>query len=170
MDIDRVKGYIRLMEESGILELEFEEKGFRIKLKRDQTSSRFEQSQDLLKKKIEPITSSKEEMKGQIELKSEMVGTFYRALKPGDPPCVDIEDMVSSGDILGGIESMKVMNEVRAKASGKIVKVLVEDGHPVEYGQALFLIEELDRGQRTEDRGQRTEDRRQKTEDRFIEL
>ncbi|MDI6703814.1 MAG: biotin/lipoyl-binding protein [bacterium] len=130
-----MKRLIKLMDEKEILELEFEEKGFKIKLKRGLISSKEEPIQESFN------SSTKEETKKLIELKSEMVGTFYRAFKPGDPPCVDIGDMVSPGDLVGGIEAMKVMNEVKAKVSGKILEILVEDGHPVEYGQKLFLIE-----------------------------
>lgn len=135
MNLERVKRFIELMDERGISELEFEEEGLKIKLKRNPISSRKESTQE------SSVNSTKEEKKEPIALKSEMVGTFYRAFKPGDSPCVDVGDMVSPGELVGGIEAMKVMNEVKSKVSGKIVEILVEDGHPVEYGQKLFLIE-----------------------------
>ena len=74
-------------------------------------------------------------------IESPMVGTFYRASSPGAEPYVSEGDLVKEGQILCIIEAMKLMNEIEAKAAGRIVKILVEDAQPVEYGQALFLIE-----------------------------
>nr|AKQ03037.1 pyruvate carboxylase subunit B, oxaloacetate decarboxylase, alpha subunit [uncultured bacterium Rifle_16ft_4_minimus_37862] len=70
-----------------------------------------------------------------------MVGTFYRAPSPNVEPYVQEGDVVKEGQILCIIEAMKLMNEIESKAAGRIVKILVENGHGVEYGQPLFLIE-----------------------------
>ena len=70
-----------------------------------------------------------------------MVGTFYRAGGPDKPPFVKIGDEVGLGSKLCIIEAMKLFNEIEAEVSGKILKVLVEDGSAVEYDQPLFLIE-----------------------------
>ena len=70
-----------------------------------------------------------------------MVGTFYRAPSPTSEPYVHEGDVVKEGQILCLIEAMKLMNEIESKVSGRVVTVLVENGHPVEYGQPLFLIE-----------------------------
>jgi acetyl-CoA carboxylase biotin carboxyl carrier protein len=78
---------------------------------------------------------------GGIAIESPMVGTFYRASSPGAEAYVSEGDLVKEGQILCIIEAMKLMNEIEAKAAGRIVKILVEDAQPVEYGQALFLIE-----------------------------
>lgn len=72
--------------------------------------------------------------------KSPIVGTFYEAPKPGAPPFVRIGDHVEKGRVLCIIESMKLMNEIEADESGIIVAKLVENGKPVEYGEALFAI------------------------------
>lgn len=72
--------------------------------------------------------------------KSPIVGTFYEAPKPGAPPFVRIGDHVEKGRVLCIIESMKLMNEIEADESGVIVAKLVENGKPVEYGEALFAI------------------------------
>ena len=75
-----------------------------------------------------------------IEIKSPMVGTFYRAGAPGAPPYVDTGQRISEGDTLCIIEAMKLMNEFESEISGTIEQILVEDGEPVEYGQVLFRV------------------------------
>ena len=74
-------------------------------------------------------------------VKSPMVGTFYAASAPGSPAFVQVGSAVREGDILCIIEAMKLLNEIQADAAGVIKQVLVENGHPVEYGQPLFIIE-----------------------------
>jgi acetyl-CoA carboxylase biotin carboxyl carrier protein len=74
-------------------------------------------------------------------IEAPMVGTFYRASSPTAEPYVREGDIVKEGQILCIIEAMKLMNEIESKASGRIVKILVENGQPVEYGQPLVLID-----------------------------
>lgn len=76
-----------------------------------------------------------------IEVKSPMIGTFYRAPKPEDPPFASVGDTIKAGDKVCIIEAMKLFNEIESEVSGKIVKVLVENASPVEYDQPLFLID-----------------------------
>ncbi len=76
-----------------------------------------------------------------VEIKSPMVGTFYAAPAPDKPPFVDVGSHVEPDTIVCLIEAMKVFNEIPAEVSGTIVKVLVENGQPVEYGQPLFLVD-----------------------------
>jgi acetyl-CoA carboxylase biotin carboxyl carrier protein len=76
-----------------------------------------------------------------VTIEAPMVGTFYRASSPSADPYVREGDVVKEGQILCIIEAMKLMNEIESKASGRIAKILVENGQPVEYGQPLFLIE-----------------------------
>lgn len=73
-------------------------------------------------------------------MNSPMVGTFYRAPSPNDKPFVDVGQNVKIGDTLCIIEAMKMLNQIEADASGKIKRILVENGQPVEFGQALFII------------------------------
>jgi acetyl-CoA carboxylase biotin carboxyl carrier protein len=73
-------------------------------------------------------------------VKSPIVGTFYEAPAPGAEPFVRVGDMIQPGKVLCIIESMKLMNEIEAEISGTIVKRLVENGQPVEYGEVLFLV------------------------------
>jgi acetyl-CoA carboxylase biotin carboxyl carrier protein len=77
---------------------------------------------------------------GGVQIKSPMVGTFYRASTPGDKPFVKEGDRVSNDTVVCLIEAMKFFNQIKADCSGTIVKVLVNDGDPVDYGQPLFKI------------------------------
>lgn len=76
-----------------------------------------------------------------LEIKSPMVGTFYRSASPDKPPYVKVGDAVQKGSVVCIIEAMKLFNEIESEISGKIVKVMVEDASPVEYDQVLFLVE-----------------------------
>jgi acetyl-CoA carboxylase biotin carboxyl carrier protein len=78
-----------------------------------------------------------------ITIEAPMVGTFYRASSPTAEPYVREGDAVKEGQILCIIEAMKLMNEIETRAGGRIAKILVDNGHAVEYGQPLFLIEPL---------------------------
>lgn len=84
-----------------------------------------------------PAPAKEEEL---FMVKSPIVGTFYEAPSPGSPPFFKVGDVVETGQILCIIEAMKLMNEIEADASGEIVKRLVNNGQPVEYGQPLFAI------------------------------
>jgi acetyl-CoA carboxylase biotin carboxyl carrier protein len=76
-----------------------------------------------------------------ISIEAPMVGTFYRSSSPTAEPYVREGDLVKEGQILCIIEAMKLMNEIESKAAGRVAKILVENGQPVEYGQPLFLLE-----------------------------
>jgi len=76
----------------------------------------------------------------QVEIKSNMIGTFYRSANPEAPPYVSVGDEVKKGQIICIIEAMKLFNEIESETSGKIIQILVEDASPVAYDQPLFLI------------------------------
>ena len=76
-----------------------------------------------------------------IEIKSPIIGTFYRSASPDKPPYLKVGDAVAKGDIVCIVEAMKLFNEIESEVSGKIVKVLVEDAQPVEYDTPLFLVD-----------------------------
>ncbi len=76
-------------------------------------------------------------------ISSPLVGTFFRCPAPGKPAFVDVGSVVEAGATLCIVESMKVMNEIESDLKGRVAKILVEDGEPVEYGQHLFLIEPM---------------------------
>ena len=84
-----------------------------------------------------PPAAAEEELH---QVKSPIVGTYYESPAPGAPPFIKPGDQVAAGQVLCIIEAMKLMNEIESDASGEIVKILVKNGQPVEYGQALFAI------------------------------
>jgi acetyl-CoA carboxylase biotin carboxyl carrier protein len=73
-------------------------------------------------------------------VKSPIVGTYYESPSPGSPPFLKVGDQVKEGQVLCIVEAMKLMNEIEADASGELVKILVTNGQPVEYGMPLFAI------------------------------
>ena len=75
-----------------------------------------------------------------VEITSPMVGTFYRAPAPEDPPFVDIGERIAKGDTVCIIEAMKLMNDIEAEVTGEIMEIVVENGEPVEYGQVLMRV------------------------------
>lgn len=76
-----------------------------------------------------------------VEIKSPMIGTFYRSANPESPAFVEVGSSVKAGDAVCIIEAMKLFNEIESEVSGKIVKVLVDNAQPVEYDQPLFLVD-----------------------------
>ncbi len=76
-----------------------------------------------------------------VEIKSPMIGTFYRAGGPGKPNYVEVGDEITEGKVICIVEAMKLFNEIESEISGKIVKILVEDATPVEFDQPLFLVD-----------------------------
>jgi acetyl-CoA carboxylase biotin carboxyl carrier protein len=76
-----------------------------------------------------------------VEIKSPMIGTFYRSAGPDKPPFVEVGTTIKAGDKVCIIEAMKLFNEIESEISGTIVKVLVNDSSPIEYDQPLFLVE-----------------------------
>jgi len=78
---------------------------------------------------------------GHLEIKSPMVGTFYRSANPEKPSYVEIGQKVKKGDVVCIIEAMKLFNEIESEVSGTVVKVMIDNAQPVEYDQVLFLVE-----------------------------
>jgi acetyl-CoA carboxylase biotin carboxyl carrier protein len=89
----------------------------------------------------EKVISATEEETRLITITSPIVGTFYRAPSPEAAPFVEIGSRVKKGQVLCIVEAMKLMNEIESEIDGTIIKALVENGQPVEYGEPLFLIE-----------------------------
>jgi acetyl-CoA carboxylase biotin carboxyl carrier protein len=87
-----------------------------------------------------PVLSAAEEEMEFAVVKSPIVGTFYRAPEPNAKPYADVGDTVKKGQVLCIIEAMKLMNEINAEIDGEVVKVYVENGHAVQYGERLFAI------------------------------
>jgi len=158
MDIKEIKRLIKLVEASNIEELELQEEGFQIRITKgkaapaNQTIMTIPVSNPQEPKagpppqfdtavqeaKIEPAAGESDNL---VEICSPMVGTFYRTPAPDADPYVEVGTEIHPGEILCIIEAMKLMNEIEAEISGKIVKILVENAQPVEYNQPLFLVE-----------------------------
>jgi len=148
MDLRKLKTLIELVESSGIAELEIEEGEERVRITRAVASSA-SASHVVLPAALSaaapttavapppPVTAA--EAEGH-QVKSPMVGTFYRAASPGAKPFVEVGDSVQVGDTLCIIEAMKLMNEIESDKSGVVKQVLVENGQPVEFGQPLVVI------------------------------
>lgn len=85
--------------------------------------------------------AEKVESNNYLEVKSPIVGTFYRSSSPEKPPYVKVGDSIEVGSVVCIVEAMKLFNEIESEISGKVVKVLLEDSSPVEYDQPLFLVD-----------------------------
>jgi acetyl-CoA carboxylase biotin carboxyl carrier protein len=88
-----------------------------------------------------PVATKAEPASGLLQIKSPMVGTFYRSPSPDKPPLIKVGDDLEVGAKVCIIEAMKLFNEIESEIKGKVVKILVEDASPVEYDQPLFLVE-----------------------------
>jgi acetyl-CoA carboxylase biotin carboxyl carrier protein len=152
MDLNLIKKLVRIVDTSDVTDLEVEENGLRIKVAKKIRGyngqpqvilSQPASSQQPVQSAIEdrPVVAAVETPANLHEIKSPIVGTFYRAPAPDADSYVNIGDTVSAGTVLCIIEAMKLMNEIESDISGKIVKILVENGRPVEYNQPLFLIQ-----------------------------
>ncbi len=160
MDIERLRELIRLLEESELAELEIEEEGRRIALRKPGHAPGGAPQYVMMggmpagppselgaasAPAAEPkeASVSEEEEPGEV-ITAPMVGVFYRAPSPNEPAYVNPGDTVEAGATVCIVEAMKLMNEVSAKKRAKITRVLAENGEPVEYGQPLFAIQALD--------------------------
>ena len=153
MDLNLIRKLVKLVDSSDVTDLEIEENGTRVKIaKKIRGIQNVTQPQILSPSNIvsqpspapksEEETLKREETKEKLhEIHSPIVGTFYRAPAPDADPYVQIGDVVSPGSVLCIVEAMKLMNEIESDVSGKIVKILVENGKPVEYNQPLFLVQ-----------------------------
>ena len=156
MDINLIKKLVRILDTSGITDLEIEENGFKVRIaKRIKNSPGSNNPQTLvqtgsvitpsLPPKVGEAIPSMEKAAGTTEnlheIRSPIVGTFYRAPAPDADSYVQVGDNVSTGSVLCIIVAMKLMNEIESDVSGVVVKILVENGKPVEFNQPLFLIQ-----------------------------
>jgi acetyl-CoA carboxylase biotin carboxyl carrier protein len=154
VDLRKLKKLIDLVQESGIAELEITEGEERVRIARGGAVSvtplaggappaaAVAASAAVPAASAAPATAAppvEPAPEGHV-VKSPMVGTFYRAPSPDAKPFVDVGSTVKAGETICVLEAMKLMNEIEADASGTIKAILVENGQPVEYGQALFII------------------------------
>lgn len=139
MDIRKVKKLIELMEESDIAEIEIKEGDDAVRINRFVQTATAPAAASALAPGEPSAAEPSAAPKGHA-LRAPMVGTFYRAPSPESPPFVDIGDRVKEGDTLCIIESMKMMNEVKADRAGKIEAILVKNAEAVEFDQPILTI------------------------------
>ena len=165
MNLNEIQDLIKLVSKMNVTEVELEKKDFKITIKSECTKTKASDQQIIVQAAPAPVVAApvaapvaaapaapapvapaapaEDSTANLIEVKSPMIGTFYRKPTPDKPDFVSVGDTIKEGDVLCVIEAMKLFNEIEAEAihSGKIVKVLVDDSTPVEYDQPLFLVD-----------------------------
>jgi acetyl-CoA carboxylase biotin carboxyl carrier protein len=167
MNINQIQDLIKFVAKSGVSEVEIEQKDFKITIKTHEPERKGKGGELMVPAQMmmapqvaaAPVAAAPvaapatapapaaprpeaTEPKGNfIEIKSPMIGTFYRSSAPDKPPFVEVGKDIRAGEVLCVIEAMKLFNEIESEITGKIVKVLVSDSTPVEYDQPLFLVE-----------------------------
>jgi acetyl-CoA carboxylase biotin carboxyl carrier protein len=154
MDLNYVRKLVKLLSESAVDEIEIEEEGKKIRVAKNPHPAPVYQGQfaspsappspagvpapqaSLPDPAPPPVPAAK-----LHEIRSPIVGTFYRSPAPDAAPFVQVGSVIRPGAVLCIVEAMKLMNEIEADVDGKIVKVMVENGQPVEYDQTLYLVE-----------------------------
>ncbi len=151
MDLRKLKTLIDLVSESNISELEITEAEGKVRIVKSAVPMAAAPAMALAPAAVpvagaaaaptpsaEPLAPA--EPPGQV-IKSPMVGTFYRSANPGAKAFAEVGDEIKSGQPVCIIEAMKIMNEIEADCSGKVVRILCENGQAVEFGQPLFIVE-----------------------------
>jgi len=154
MDLSYLEKVLRLFDDSTLTELEIEEEGSQIRLARQKEPATIQYAPPpqyaygpaptAAPGPAAPASSATESPASSVkthEVKSPIVGTMYRAPSPDADQYVQVGQRVEVGTTLCIIEAMKLMNEIESDAGGKIIKICVENGQPVEYGQTLFILE-----------------------------
>ena len=145
----QIQELIDLLKRNHLTELEIERAGIRIRVRHEigiktvsaSVSEPGQASAPAVTQQAVPASELLEVAAGHITITSPIVGTFYRSPSPDADPYVEEGDYVKKGQVLCIVEAMKLMNEIESEVDGRITKILVESTKPVEYGQALFLID-----------------------------
>jgi acetyl-CoA carboxylase biotin carboxyl carrier protein len=151
VDLKDIKAIIDLMKKNSVTEFELEKQDFKIRLKRGQNGGAVAAASEdpTLVVYTPPPTAipapavtapAPVAVSSELEIKSPMIGTFYRAPSPEAAPYVEVGTEVNPDTVVCIIEAMKVMNEIKAEAKGVITQVLIENAKPVEFGQPLFKL------------------------------
>ena len=138
-----IKELAELLDETGLSEIEIEQKDLRIRVAKPATNIVAAAPAPLSAVEATPLPAAASTPTSGTEgaVTSPMVGTAYRAPEPGKPPFVDVGTKVAVGDTLMIVEAMKTMNHIPAPKAGTVTQILVEDGQPVEFGEPLLVIE-----------------------------
>jgi acetyl-CoA carboxylase biotin carboxyl carrier protein len=159
MEFDEINRILEMVREHELSEFELEREGFKIKIKKGSvvnasgpfaapmvpqpTAAMPQASAGYASAPLEAVPSPTPPPSDEVDfaiVKSPIVGTFFRAAEPGAPPFVEVGTTVKKGQVLCIIEAMKLMNEIDSEYDGDVVKVYVENGQPVQYGERLFAI------------------------------
>ncbi len=147
INLKELKDLIALMNENQLTELEIEREGTKVRLRKGNGGE-----EGVVIERL-PVSRASGALTGPVpvpdlpakpvgtEIKSPMVGTFYRAPASEAPPFVEVGQEIHEGQVLCILEAMKLMNEIKAEIKGRILKIMVENGQPVEFGQPLFIVE-----------------------------
>ena len=150
MDLKDIKAIIDLMRKNSVTEFELEKDEFKIRLKRGSNAGGMAGSSDdgpaltyaPLPVALAPVPLPPPPIpaSNEVEIKSPMIGTFYRAPSPDSAPYIEVGSEVNPETVVCIIEAMKVMNEIKAEAKGVVTQAMLENAKPVEFGQPLFKI------------------------------
>jgi acetyl-CoA carboxylase biotin carboxyl carrier protein len=151
VDLKDIKAIIDLMKKNSISEFELERQDFKIKLKRG--GAQIVQYEDVSTTVAVPVSNSQAVLPavsapatvatGEVEIKSPMIGTLYRAPSPESANYVEVGSEVNPDTVVCIIEAMKVMNEIKAEVRGVITEIIIDNAKPVEFGQPMFKIRPL---------------------------
>jgi acetyl-CoA carboxylase biotin carboxyl carrier protein len=149
MNLKELKELLELLRNSEVTELEIEKAGVRVRIKKERAPSEAPlpsmppapPAVESAGAKESPKAERTVEPEGKVTVTAPVVGIFYRAPAPDADPYVEVGSPVKKGQVVCVIEAMKLMNEIEAESDGTIAAILVENAQPVEYGQALFLID-----------------------------
>lgn len=158
MDLKDIQALIKFISSSGVDEVSIERKDFKLNIRKNAKTTEvvmssqpvsYQQAPAAAAPRIEAAPAAEAPKPAAeplptvklIEVKSPMIGTFYRSAGPDKPSFVNVGDEVAPGDTLCIIEAMKLFNEIECEVKGKIVKILADDATPVEYDQPLFLVD-----------------------------
>lgn len=157
MDLKEIQDLIRFVSKSGVTEVEVEREGFKIVIKAERPTTEYHAVVPQQMMMPAPVAAAPvaapapapaaaapaaaPAAEGGVNIKSPMIGTFYRSSGPDKEPFVKVGDRVEKGQVVCIIEAMKLFNEIESEVSGVVTKVLVENASPVEYDQPLFLVD-----------------------------
>lgn len=156
MNPKEIKNMIDFISRSGLAEVNIETEAFKIQVKRNAEGTVIAapapapvaaapvpapSAAPAPAPAVEAAPAAAEKSNNYVEIKSPMIGTFYRSPTPNDPAFVGVGDKISVGDKVCIVEAMKLFNEIESEVSGTIVQVLVENATPIEYDQPLFLVD-----------------------------
>ena len=143
MDIRKIKKLIEMLQDSDLNEIEVSQGEESVRISRDSNNT-ISTQMPLNSNPIQVPEIGKEEIQPEIsgnQIKTPIVGTFYRRPNPEKAAFINVGDIIEVGDAVCIVEAMKMMNEIKSEYSGKVVSIIAEDGQPVEFDQTLIIIE-----------------------------